>query len=70
MDEIERACGIYSSQNFGLKTILNKCHEWKILHVIGSKMFTLTSVLLPREMLSYEPQVLLNGWKFEAWINI
>ena len=25
------------------------------LHVIESKMFALTSVLLPREMLSYEP---------------
>ena len=39
------------------------------LHVIESKMFALTSVLLPREMLSYEPEVLLNGWKFEARIN-
>ena len=26
--------------------------------------------LLPREMLSYEPEVLSNGWKFEARINI
>ena len=34
-----------------------------------SKMFALTSVLLPREMLSYEPEVLFNGWKFEARIN-
>ena len=34
------------------------------------KMFALTSVFLPREMLSYEPEVLLNGWKFEARINI
>ena len=40
------------------------------LHVIESKMFALTSVLLPREMLSYEPEVLLNGWKFAARINI
>ena len=38
--------------------------------VIESKMFALTSVLLPREMLSYEPEVLLNGLKFEARINI
>ena len=30
----------------------------------------LTSVLLPMEVLSYEPEVLLNGWKFEAQINI
>ena len=29
------------------------------MHVIESKMFALTSVLLPREMLSYEPEVLL-----------
>ena len=40
------------------------------LHVIKSKMFALTPVLLSREMLSYEPKVLLNGWKFEARINI
>ena len=40
------------------------------LHVIESKMFGLTSVLLPREMLSYEPEVLLNGSKFEVRINI
>ena len=40
------------------------------MHVIESKMFALTSVLLPREMLSYEPEVLLNGRKFEARINI
>ena len=40
------------------------------LHVIKSKMFALTPVLLSREMLSYEPEVLLNGLKFEAWINI
>ena len=40
------------------------------LHVIESKMFALTSFLLPREMLPYEPEVLLNGWKFEARINI
>ena len=40
------------------------------MHVIESKMFALTSVLLPREMLSYEPEVLLNDWKFEARINI
>ena len=38
-------------------------------HVNESKMFALMSVLLPREMLSYEPEVLLNGWKFEARIN-
>ena len=42
----------------------------KKLHVIELKMFALTSVLLPREMLSFEPEVLLNGWKFEARINI
>ena len=40
------------------------------MHVIESKMFVLASVLLPRKMLSYEPEVLLNGWKFEARINI
>ena len=40
------------------------------LHVIKSKMFALASVLLPREMLSYEPEVILNGWKFEGRINI
>ena len=40
------------------------------LHVIESKIFALTSVLLPREMLSFESEVLLNGWKFEAQINI
>ena len=39
------------------------------LHVIESKMFALTSVLLPREMLSCEPEDLLNGWKFEARIT-
>ena len=40
------------------------------LQVDESKMFALTSVLLPRVMQSYEPEVLLNGWKFEARINI
>ena len=40
------------------------------LHVINAKMFALPSVLLLREMLSYEPEVLLNGLKFEARINI
>ena len=40
------------------------------LHVIESKMFAMTSVLLPRETLSYEPEVLLNGSKFEEQINI
>ena len=40
------------------------------LHVIESKMFALTSVLMPLEMLSYEPEVLLNGRKFESQINI
>ena len=40
------------------------------MHVIESNMVAFTSVLLPREMLSYEPEVLLNGWKFEARINI
>ena len=40
------------------------------MHVIESEMFALTSVLLPREVLSYEPEVLLNGWKFEARLNI
>ena len=40
------------------------------LHVIESKMFALMSVLLPREMLSYELEVLLNGLKFEVRINI
>ena len=62
MDKIERACGIYSSQNFGLKTFLNEFHELKKkMHVIESKKFALTSVLLPREMLSYKLEVLLNG---------
>ena len=73
MDNIERACGINSSQNFGLKTILNlmmNVMNGKKLHVIESKKFALTSVLLPREMLSYEPEVQVNGWKFEARINI
>ena len=40
------------------------------MHVIESKMFALTSVLLLREMLSYGPEVLLNGWEFEERINI
>ena len=40
------------------------------LHVVESKMFALTSVLLPMEMLSFEPEILLNGLKFEARINI
>ena len=40
------------------------------MHVIESKMFAMTSVLMPREMLSFEPEVLLNGWKFEARLNI
>ena len=40
------------------------------LHVIDSKMVALKSVLLPRKILSYEPEVFLNGWKFEARINI
>ena len=40
------------------------------LHVIKSKMFALTSVLLPKEMLSYEPEVFLNGLKYEVRINI
>ena len=40
------------------------------MHGIESKMFALTSVLLQREMLSHEPEVLLNGLKFEAQINI
>ena len=40
------------------------------LHVVLSKMFALSSVLLPREMMSYEPEVFLNGLKFEAQIHI
>ena len=32
-----------------------------VFNVIETKMYALTSVLLPREMLSYEPEVLLNG---------
>ena len=40
------------------------------LQGIESKMFALTSVLLPREILYYEPEVLLDGWQFEARINI
>ena len=40
------------------------------LHVIESKLFALTSVLLPREMLFYEPAVLLKGRKFEVQLNI
>ena len=35
------------------------------MHVIETKIFVLTSILLPREMLFYEPEVSLNGWKFE-----
>ena len=49
--------------------LMKVMNEYK-LHVIKSKMFALTPVLLSREMLSYEPKVLLNSWKFEARINI
>ena len=38
------------------------------LQVIESKILALTLVLLPREMLCYEPEVLLNGGKYEARI--
>ena len=38
--------------------------------MIRSKLFALALILLPREMLFYEPEVLLNGWKFKVWINI
>ena len=31
--------------------------------MIESKLFALTSILLPREMLFYEPEVLSNSWK-------
>ena len=42
--------------------MLNDCHKWKKkMHVIESKLFALTSILWPREMLFYEPEVLLNG---------
>ena len=40
------------------------------MHVIESKLFVLASLLLPREMLFYEPEVLLKGWKFKVQINI
>ena len=40
------------------------------MHVIESKLFALTSILLPREMLFYEPEVLLYGWKFKDRIHI
>ena len=40
------------------------------LHVIESKLFAVTSILFPREMLFYELEVLLNGWKFKVRINI
>ena len=40
------------------------------MRVIESKLFVLTSILLPREMLFYEPEVLLNGLKFKVRINI
>ena len=39
------------------------------MHVIKSKLLDLASILLPREMLFYEPEVLLNGWKFIVRIN-
>ena len=35
-----------------------------------SKLFDLKLILLPREMLLYEPEVLLNGWKFKVRINL
>ena len=40
------------------------------LNVKESELFALTSILLPREMLFYEPEFLLNGWKFNVRINI
>ena len=40
------------------------------MHMIESRIFALTSILLPREMLFYEPEVLLNDWKFKVRINI
>ena len=40
------------------------------MHVIESKIFALTSILLPSEMLFYDPEVLLNGWNFGERINI
>ena len=52
------------------KQFLMNVTNGRKIAVIKSKMFALTSVLLPREMLSYEPEVLLNGWKFEVRINI
>ena len=40
------------------------------MHVIKSKLLDLASILLPREMLFCEPEVLLNSWKFIVQINI
>ena len=51
--------------------MLNDCHKWKKnLHVIKSKLFALASILLPSEILFFEPEVLLNGTKFKVRINI
>ena len=40
------------------------------LHEIESKLFALTSILLPTEMSFNEPEVRLNGWKFKVRLNI
>ena len=50
--------------------MFNECHKWKKKHVIESNLFALTSISLPREMVFYEPEVLLNGWKFKVRIRI
>ena len=40
------------------------------LHVIELKILALKSILLPRKLSLFEPEVLQNGRKFEAGINI
>ena len=39
------------------------------MHVIELKILALKSILMPRMMVFFEPEVLQNGWKFEARIN-
>ena len=36
------------------------------LHVVESKSFALTSILLPREMFFYEPEVLFKGGNLKS----
>ena len=40
------------------------------LHVIELKLLAMTSILLPRKLLFFEPEILQNGRKFEPRINI